>query len=77
MVKAQQTLQFGLFSPNFQEWMHARHGMGAFIDNQTLSLVVMPPGCRTNADFVKIIYEPILRPYLDTHLGTIGWKMEL
>jgi hypothetical protein len=45
---------------------------GAFVNNQTLPFVVMPPGHQTAIDFVQIIYVPVLGPYLDVHLDANG-----
>jgi hypothetical protein len=55
-------------APSFKSGRSSVMVWGAFVNNETLPLVVMPPRRRTATDFVQIIYEPILGPYLDAHL---------
>jgi hypothetical protein len=49
-------------APIFKSKRTSIMAWGPFIDNQTLSLVIMLSEYQTAVDFVKIIYEPILGP---------------
>ena len=54
-------------APTFKSGRSSVMVWGAFVDSTTLPLVVMPPSRRTAADFVDIVYQPALGPFLEAH----------
>ena len=55
-------LQFGSFNTNFQVGTMV---WGAFTATHKLLLIAMPPGRQTAIDFVEIVYDGVLGPFLD------------
>ena len=58
-----------MFDTNFQVGTYFYHGLGAFIATHKLPLIAMPPGRRTAIDFVEIVYDGVLSPFLDAQGG--------
>lgn len=54
-------------APTFKSGRSSVMVWGAFVDSTTLPLVVMPPRRRTAADFVDIVYQSALGPFLEAH----------
>jgi transposase len=52
-------------APTFKSGRTSTMVWGAFVASTKLPLVFMPPGRRTATDFVEIVYEPVLGPFLE------------
>ena len=53
-------------TPSFKSGRTSVMVWGAFLAGKKLPLVFMPPGRRTAVDFVQLVYELTLGPFLDT-----------
>ena len=52
-------------SPSFKSGRSSVMVWGAFLADRKLPLIFMPPGRRTAADFVEIVYDAALGPFLE------------
>ena len=68
--KSDECYNLDCLTPTFKLGRTSIMVWGAFTATHKLPLIVMPPGRQTAIDFVKIVYDGVLGPFLDAQWDT-------
>ena len=70
--KSNERYKLDCLTPTFKSGRTSVMVWGAFTATHKLPLIAMPPGRRTAIDFVEIVYDGVLGPFLDAHEDASG-----